>query len=75
MEQEGSPARSAGYKSAFQEGLASSISELAERLERPVASVSHGIRALHTYELVGLKKKRRLKTSVLVSTHIIIPLG
>jgi len=60
---------------ALQDKPVSSISELAERVKRPVASVSRDIKALHAYGLVDLKQEGRSKVPVLVPTHIVIPLS
>jgi len=60
---------------ALQDRPVASISELAERLKRPVASVSRDIRVLHAYGLVDLKQEGRSKAPVLIPTHIVIPLG
>jgi len=60
---------------ALQAKPATSISELADRLGRPIASVSRDIRILNVYGLVELRHEGRSKVPVLVPTHIVIPLS
>jgi len=60
---------------ALQAKPATSISELADRLGRPIASVSRDIRILNAYGLVELRQEGRSKVPVLVPTHIVITLS
>ncbi|MBC7345211.1 MAG: helix-turn-helix domain-containing protein, partial [Clostridia bacterium] len=60
---------------ALQVKPAASISELAARLGRPIASVSRDIRILQAYGLVELRQEGRSKVPVLIPTHIVIPLS
>lgn len=58
----------------LQMGPAASISELAKRVKRPIASVSRDLKVLHAYGLVELRRSGRFKVPVLTSRHIVIPL-
>jgi len=60
---------------ALQAKPATSISELATRIGRPVASVSRDLKSLQAYGLVELRQEGRSKIPVLVPSHIVIPLG
>jgi len=59
---------------ALQEKPALSVSELARRVKRPLASVSRDLKVLQTYGVVRLRRSGRVMVPTLIPAHIVIPL-
>ena len=60
---------------ALREKPALSVSDLAKRVRRPLASVSRDLKVLQTYGVVELRRNGRVTVPTLIPTHIVIPLA
>jgi len=60
---------------ALREKPALSVSDLAKRVRRPLASVSRDLKVLQTYGVVELRRNGRVTVPTLIPAHIVIPLA
>ena len=60
---------------ALREKPALSVSDLAKRVRRPLASVSRDLKVLQTYGIVELRRNGRVTVPILIPAHIVIPLA
>jgi len=60
---------------ALREKPALSVSDLAKRVRRPLASVSRDLKVLQTYGVVRLRRSGRVTVPTLIPAHIVIPLA
>jgi len=60
---------------ALREKPALSVSDLAKRVRRPLASVSRDLKVLQAYGVVELRRNGRVTVPTLIPTHIVIPLA
>ena len=60
---------------ALREKPTLSVSDLAKRVRRPLASVSRDLKVLQTYGIVRLRRSGRVTVPTLIPAHIVIPLA